>query len=135
MNNNLKILDKKKNSVILSVDLDVYSLIAVKKTCFVFSDKYYFFIKKKSKNKVFVEVKTKDIENVDKLVGEFFNELLNNSLREEVLKNNKKIRELIVSRALFSAVDFSKKAKPTKKTNKDEDPLGIMQSWEERYEK
>ena len=130
------IVKKTKNKVEFAVDSEIYSLDSVKKTCFVFSDNHYALIKKKNKKTILVQMEVKDGADIKKIIGEFYNELLSNDLRNQVVKSNKNIRELILSRALYSAIDFGnqKKNKSKEKINTD-DPLGIMTPWEEKYEK
>ena len=135
----------KKTKIIL-IDPRLYSLEAVYGAAYAFLDKTYIYLERgpKSKIKVILRGKTgfseKKLEN---LKGEFLNELLNFSLREQISKRNKKIREYVVARALVSAMGempqqtpFSEKRLSETKNNKkiwQKDPLGIVVPWEEKY--
>ncbi|MBU1078320.1 MAG: His-Xaa-Ser system protein HxsD [Spirochaetes bacterium] len=115
----------------------ITSLEAVYSTCYTFIDKFYIYLDKNSKN-IIVTLQSKEDKkiNLRKAEGEFRNELLNNLLREEIAKNNSKIREYIISQALYSAI-------PTEtdefmdQIEEDylDDPLGIAIPWEDKPKK
>lgn len=114
------------------LNIKLYPLEAIYGACYVFIDKFYIYFREIDvKNNVVVEMKPKnklkqgDIEIVR---GEFFNELLNYTHRINISKNNKKIREYMVERALFSAIDDDFDG-----DNDFDDPLGIAVPWEEKY--
>lgn len=125
------------------IDLNVYPLEAVYGAAYVFIDKAYLFLNSKSPKRLEIYLKGKNRlsqKQQNKLVGEFFNELLNYTLRIKVAKNNKKIREYIVEQALFSAVGCNdEKVKTQDKEGVgdiigyEDDPLGIAVPWEEKY--
>ncbi|AGY77735.1 hypothetical protein [Clostridium autoethanogenum] len=52
-----------------------------------------------------------------KLVGEFYNELLNQTLRIEIFKETKNIRELILGRALYNTCVEVKESNSINKEN------------------
>ena len=145
--NDIVFLKKTADGFRFKVDGNIYSPDAVKSTCYVFSDRCYVFIKNKTKNRYEIEMRFKQKGDVRELVGEFYNELLGNILRKSVSKYNKKIREYIVAKALFSAVDEDViSEKTSRKTSKksraksssaefETDPLGIAMPWEEKYGK
>ncbi|PIP18801.1 MAG: His-Xaa-Ser system protein HxsD [Candidatus Omnitrophica bacterium CG23_combo_of_CG06-09_8_20_14_all_41_10] len=126
---------KDQNKVIFSVNPNLYSLEAVYGACYVFIDRTYIFLDGDPQKEIKVFIKGKDklsLKAFNNLVGEFQNELLNYALRERINKNNRKIREYIVGRALFSASDLL----PEEKTyDYQKDPLGIAIPWEEKYGK
>ena len=128
----MKIID---NTIELVVNEDVYSLEAVYGASFVFVDRVYVYLDKNEIGLI-VRLKGKKVLNekeLDAIAGEFMNELLNYSLRVSLAENNKKIRELIVSQAICSAVGVSKKGESGFKY--EDDPLGIAIPWEDKYGK
>jgi hypothetical protein len=75
------------------------------------------------------------------LADRFRNELLHATLRLQISKNNKKIREYIVGTALGSSLPVSDLFTLGKDQSKDglvdplDDPLKIALPWEEKYGK
>jgi His-Xaa-Ser system protein HxsD len=133
-----------KNGIIMSLDNEIYELEAVINTCYHFMDKAYVFIDRDNKNKkIIVSLKGKKRLNSNKIKqieGEFMNELLYSNLRYKINKNNKKITEHIIGRALYSSMsDLSHSlldsTSAEEKFNYQDDPLGIAIPWEEKYGK
>ena len=127
------------NVVKLVLDNKVYNLEAVLSACYSFIDRAYMFLdtdSKKAKTLVSLKGKKKiSPKKLNQLKDEFLNELLYCSLRYTVSKNNKKIREYIVGRALYSALPESDLISESEKSDYIEDPLGIAIPWEEKYGK
>jgi len=122
----------KENILKFNLSTDLYPLEAIYQTCYTFLDRAYIYLDSPSAKKVLVSLRGKKKISPEKfkaLRGEFMNELLNSALRLEVSKRNRRIRELIVGRALVSAV------RPLKKISFKEDSLGIGKTWEEKYGK
>lgn len=113
----------------------IYPLEAILNACYAFIDRAYIFLDNDSKTKnINVSFKGKhklSEKNLKSLQGEFMNELLHSSLRYNINKNNKKIREYIINRALYSALPYEDE----KFEIYNEDPLGIATPWEEKYGK
>ena len=111
-----------------TLNAKIYPLEAILNCCYSFVDKAYIFLDSDPKTKnIKVTLKQKsgsNNKNTRILRGEFMNELLYSLIRQTVSKNNKKIREYIVGRALYST--FSS-ASPLN------DPLGIAIPWEKKY--
>ena len=85
-----------------------------------------------------ISVKVKGKENLsrkslNKLEGDFLNELLNQGLRYKISKQNKRIREYIVGMALLGSV--GKEETEEDEEDWQEDPMGIAVPWEEKYKK
>ncbi len=100
-------MKKTENKITFQVDLNLYSLEAIYGSAYLFLDEAYIYLKEGSKSKVKVNIKGKrklTDKKLENLKDEFLNELLNSSLREKISKNNKKLREYIVGRALASAL-------------------------------
>jgi len=117
----------------IKLNSKIYPLEAILSACYVFIDRAYIFLEGDSKGKtVKVSFKGKvklSERKLKSLRGEFMNELLHCALRYKISKNNKKIREYIIGRAIYSALP----AKSGQTGDYQEDPLGIAVPWEEKY--
>jgi len=112
------------------VDLSIYPIEAVYGAAYVFIDRVYIFLEMND-DKVQVNFTAKNNtakEDLDEIIGEFQNELLNYTLRISLEKNNKKIRERIVERALYSSVGEEDDIWD------DDDPLGLLDEDEDENE-
>lgn len=100
-------MGKTKNTEInLKLDLNIYGMESLSQAAAVWRKKAEVFIEEKSKNKLIatlsiVQPLTK--EQQAQYAGEFLNELLNQEYRRTVGSFNKKITEMIVVQALYSA--------------------------------
>ena len=127
----------KDNTLKFFFSLKDYPLEVLYGASYVFIDRAYIFLDSQIKDKIEVSLKGKkklDKKQLEELKGEFLNELLNYTLRINLAKNNKKLREFIIGQALISAYgndDFIKEDK----IKYEDDPLGIAVSWEEKYGK
>ena len=127
----------KDNTIKFIFNLQDYSLEAVYGTAYVFLDKAYLFLNSRAPKKIEVSLKGKkklSKKQLEDLKGEFLNELLNYTVRVNLTKSNRKIREFIVSQALLSAVGVREIFQEDEVKYQD-DPLGIAIPWEEKYEK
>lgn len=117
----------------------IYPVEAILNACYQFIDRAYIFLDSDPKGtqvKVSFKDKSGDSKkHLEVLKGEFMNELLHSALRYEVSKNNKKIREYIVGRALYSVLPSLDTVSSNDKINYKEDPLGIAKPWEKKYGK
>ncbi len=138
-----------KNQVVATINPKVYPLEAIYGAAYVFLDRAYVFLDEDSKGQILVSLKGKDKMSkkaLEALKGDFYNELLNYSLRYQISKDNKKIREYIVARALIGALGEDNLEQ--EESNQDEgdegeeieeveewkgDTLGISTPWEEKY--
>ncbi len=138
-------VNEKSNTFRLLINQKIYPIDIVMDTCLVFIDKYYVFLDIE-KGKIRIDLKPK--EGVSKgeikdIAGEFSNELLNQTIRKKINAQHSKIREYIVSKALFSADlirDFSSDEfleEEFEEIDDDylDDPLQIAVPWEEKYGK
>jgi His-Xaa-Ser system protein HxsD len=122
---------KKNNNIIFELDTKVYPLEAIIGASYMFIDRAYIFLDSHRVNKIEVNFKAKAKmagKQLEIIKDEFFNELLHNTARIMTAKRNKKVREFIVGRALFSAVE---NAGEEETINDTEDPLGIATPWRE----
>ena len=124
----------KNNQLEISLNPKIYPLEAVYGACYVFIDRAYLFLDGDPKReiKVFIKGKEKNSsKELKRLKGEFENELLNYAFRISLAKYTKEIRDMIVERALFSALPHEEETQ--KEDVFEEDPLGIALPWEEKY--
>lgn len=138
-------IDVDKNEVTLKIDVQTYTLEAIYGAAYVFLDTTYVFLDKDTAGDIIIVLKPKTIltkKGLENLSGEFSNQLLNYSLRESIAKDNQKIREYIVGRALVGAIGEDPLADESAGigTNSDEDTgewkgddLGIAIPWEEKF--
>lgn len=121
-----------QNQIIIKVNPKIYPLESIYGAAYVFLDSAYLFLDGNPEKEVIVSLKGKEKltkQKLESLAGEFYNELLNWTLRQKISQNNQKIREYIVSQALLSASE-----EVTEEEEKwQEDPLGIAVPWEEKY--
>ena len=127
----------KNNTIEFLLNLQDYPLEAVYGTAYVFLDKAYLFLDSRPFGKIEVSLKGKKKltkKQSEDIKGEFLNELLNYTLRINLAKHNRKIREYIVGQALFSSLGEEELTKEDEMRYKD-DPLGSAIPWEEKYKK
>jgi His-Xaa-Ser system protein HxsD len=127
----------KEYSVRFAFNSAVYPKEALVSACYMFLDKYYIFLESRAGGKVEVMMKDKggkklSREKIAKIKDDFLNELLYNTARLDAAKRNKRLREFIVGRALFSAVE---NLEPEETAGTGNDPLGIAIPWEEKNKK
>jgi His-Xaa-Ser system protein HxsD len=94
----------------LTVDERIYSVPALLRTAYWFTDRAYLFVSKLGEHSLQVHIKTKPPtlesparHSLADIAGEFGNALLDHQLREEIEERTGKIRELLVLRALGEA--------------------------------
>lgn len=127
-----------KKNLKVNVDLNIYPLEAIYGAAYVFVDKVYIFLDSLAEGKVEITFRSKDeneVEALEKIEGEFMNELLNYTLRLKLSESNKKIREYVVEQALFSALGREEGILKNEgeKFEFEDDPLGIAIPWEDKY--
>lgn len=136
-------INEKNQLVYVLVDPNFYSLDAIYDAAYNFLDRAYILFDGDPKEEIKVRLKGKKKLNkkeLEKLADEFFNELINTGLRRKISKNNKNIREYMVSAALIGASqDLQNKIKEeSKEISNDntgawnDDPMGIATTWEEK---
>jgi His-Xaa-Ser system protein HxsD len=127
------------NKMDIKLNSKIYPLEAILNACYVFIDRAYIYLDADAKGKsIKIYFKAKDKlsqRRLEGLRGEFMNELLYSNLRYQISKNNKKIREYIVSRALYSALSPANLFSSDEKMSYQGDPLGIATPWEEKLSK
>lgn len=108
----------------ISVDTEIYSLDALFRTCYLFTDRCYLFLEhQESSPGVRVNFAKKDqASDLHSIAGEFCNELINQKLRRDIAAETRPIRELIVAHA-FAEADFLDRS--ASESDYNEDPRGI----------
>ena len=145
------LIEESKNQVAITVNPKIYPLEAIYSAAYVFLSRAYIFLDENDKKEILITIKARKKLNqteLDDLDGEFHNELLNYTLRYEISKNNKKIREYIVGRALIGAIgkngggDIDEEGLKDMEEYIDEDieewkgdDLGISLPWEKQTKK
>ncbi|MBI5630738.1 MAG: His-Xaa-Ser system protein HxsD [Elusimicrobia bacterium] len=138
------------------VDCGLYPPEAVQAAAYRFTDRAYVRISRPKKGELLVKIKAKDgsLGERAKLSDEFWNELLHQALRQKISSRNRKLRELIVTKALISAREALAPERPEEpcagldqdlereiealvreieKSEPGSDPLGVSVAWEQKY--
>jgi len=136
------VADVGEGVVHLVVDARLYPLEAVYAASYVFIARCWVLLDKPEPDRIRVSLTSKGegatADDLRALVGEFGNELLSSAWRHEITKSNRAMIEAVTMQAFagamgppsldeLAAFDFSDEP--------FDDPLGIAQSWEEKYKK
>ncbi len=97
--------EKKQKTRQIKINPRIYPLRVIYSSSYLFLDKAYIFLDGDPEKEVLVSITPKDGFDLQQIAGEFKNELLNASLRYQISKENRKIREFIVGSALVSATE------------------------------
>lgn len=92
----------KENLAEIVLPINVYPLVAVKKALSNFLWQIYTKLHISKENIIIEIVLHEDKEDLEKIIGEFYNECLRESLRYSIAMETKNLRELIVGRALYT---------------------------------
>ena len=97
--------DVTDESLCVSVDTSVYSLEALFRVCYAFTDRCYLFLQPEESSPVIrVRITRKSPDcDMTTLAGEFSNELINQRVRLQIASETRSIRELIVAQAFAEA--------------------------------
>ena len=125
----------------IKLNSKIYPLEAILNACYAFIDRAYIFLDTNCKAQdICVSFKGKEGLTAARLAalrGEFMNELLHCALRCRISRENKKSREYIIARALYSASPDSKveslSGQRQKELDYKKDSLGIAVPWEKKY--
>ena len=103
------------------LNADIYPVVVIEKTVSSFLDRAVIKLEKKNAE-IIVKFILNDNENIDisNIIVEFYNKLLEESLRYNISRETKELRELIVARALYSTCIEIDNAENKDKINKDE---------------
>jgi len=131
--------DSAAGAVHLTVDANIYPLDAVFAAAFTFMKRHWLFVDRPDADHYKVTLAAKDgDDDLGSIAGDFANELLSCAYRQRLAKESRATVEAVTFQAMAGAMgppsleeledfDFSDDA--------FEDPLGIAQSWEEKYAK
>lgn len=97
-----KLYKIEENYAEIFLERELYPLLAVQKAISNFLETTFVKISTKNNKIIIHMVLQKNIEDLDTIVGNFYNELLRETLRYNISKETKHLRELIVGRALYS---------------------------------
>jgi radical SAM pair-associated protein len=94
-----------EENIVFSINTEIYPLDVIMKTAYNYTDGFYIFFDYEKDG--FIEVKLKhkedcDVPKLEAVVGEFYNELLNQKIRLDIQKSTSNIRQLILGRALYT---------------------------------
>lgn len=100
-------MDKKpqinqEGSITVSLDLRIYSLNAIKKAAYKFTDKYSVLIElidNDSKVQVLIKSTSKKLDELEHVAQLFCNEVIDQDLREVVAKETEGVKNLIIAQA------------------------------------
>jgi His-Xaa-Ser system protein HxsD len=108
----------------LEVDTAIYSLEALFRVCYAFTDRCYLFLEPAAKDtSVVVRITGKKPDlDLDTLAGEFSNALIDERVRRDIATETMSIRELIVAQA-FAEADIVDRS--FSESSYVEDPKGI----------
>lgn len=101
-------------------DINIYSLDSIFNSAILYLDKFYFYLDEASEGKIKIQIKAKKEElNLNKLINDFKNELINSELRIRISKENKNVREMIVSAIVYRTESEKKEVFNTEETPGD----------------
>lgn len=140
----LAVADLGASAVTVTLDAAVYPLEALYGAAYIFIDRCYVLVDRPSEKNFRATLSLKKApaepapEALRSLAGEFVNELLSCAWRYQIAQENRAIIEQVTAQAMGGAMgapsldeleqfDFSEEP--------FEDPLGISQSWEDKYKK
>jgi His-Xaa-Ser system protein HxsD len=97
--------DANDDSLVVAVNSDLYSREALFRVCYLFTDRCYLFLSQESSSSTIQVRFTRKSPDTDlnKMAGEFSNELINQKVRLDIAVETKAIRELIVAQAFAEA--------------------------------
>lgn len=103
MNNKNFYINEEQNYIELYLNEKIYNLSIIKKALHNFIDDGYFILNYADADTIIAKILLKEhTTNKELFVKELYNELFNESIRFDVMKQTKNIRELILGRALYS---------------------------------
>ena len=105
---------------------------------YVFLDRAYLFLEGDPEKMITIRIRPKEDEDIEKLKGDFNNELINYANHKNLSKESKKLREMIVERALAtndpSVVEDAEFDKIMEDINEEfDDPDDVAVPWEDDY--
>lgn len=122
------------------IDTDFYPMDAIYSVAYLLLEKYYLKLISGSKNSVIMAITTEQKlskPEIDGMMRRIEQELINQTLRLRVAKENQKLREYILGKALFGAqfgvIEQEDTARGSDGSDYINDPLGIAVPWEKKH--
>lgn len=117
-----KLYNIKDNYAEIILNKNIYSLVSIEKAVANFFEDIYVKISDKSEKEYMLQIELKQgSSDYEKIIGEFYNELLRESLRYNIAVETKNLRELIVGRALYTTcIDMEQEFTNNEVANKTE---------------
>lgn len=85
------------------IEEEIYPLITIEKAISNFTQDVYIKLEHKDKKTIMIKIALQENKNdLEEIIGELYNELLRESIRYNISKETKNLRELIVGRALYT---------------------------------
>ena len=91
-----------KTSTVLSINPKLYPLETIYSAAYVFLDRAYIQLDGDPEKEVLVKLKLKEYGDIEKLQGDFLNELINYADYKNRAEQTKKIREMLLQRAIIT---------------------------------
>lgn len=123
------------------IDTKFYPQDAVYSVAYLLLEKYYIKLKSGKKNSIIMHITTDEKLNkgdIAELSRRIEQELINQTLRLKIAKENQKLREYILGKALLGAQFGAIEDTISEKSQEDDyidDPLGIATPWEDQQKK
>jgi len=115
-----------EDTIVVNVDESIYALETLLRTCYIFTDRAYIYLRREKPGHISVHITCKERGNDPQvLAGEFANELLDYRVRSSVSAESGKIRELIVAQAFAESDLLLESALESQAA--DSDPIGISE--------
>jgi len=117
-------LNKKENSVFLRINPKIYSLDVIFTVCYIFLEDNYIILDGNKEKEVIVQIKPKQSnKDLERIAGDFFNQLATYSVYKNQLEQNSDIKNAIIQKVLLT------NSTPRENPNGLED---IKLPWEEK---
>lgn len=116
-------------NIVFTINTLIYPLAVIMKTAYNYTDNFYIFLDYINDGIIEVQIKSKeciDIAELESLVGDFYNELLNQNIRLDIQKNTSNLRQLILGRALYTECIENKEIELIKDTQLDTTNVEII---------
>lgn len=115
--------ESSEGTLSIFVDTKIYSLEALFRTCYVFTDRCYLFLEPSNDPQIIaVRFASKSSDGALSITAEFSNELVNQRVRLDIANETRSIRELIVAQA-FAEADLLDRS--DSEASYADDPRGI----------
>ena len=116
----------KDNYANIILKKEIYPVISVKKALSNFMDDIYIKLDSDDNNIIIQLGLKEDKKELEKIIGELYNEFLRESLRYEIAVQTKNLRELIVGRALYTTcIDVEEDQEEIQNDNYEKEKLNI----------